>query len=276
MHGAGWLCPHAWPTACCSVVKRRACGCRPFSACTAFCRVGLDNVIASDVKSSRELLEAGPFAYCDVQVGAVVCAGGWGSTQQGRGEAGGRDAGVSAEQGLTRQAASANEPFIAFPQPSRTTLTRLLLPGCPLLPPLLPPRSTLSPRYLTSPHAPAAAASTRLLLPGPRQHGACGAGGRRHAHCAPRLPTIRCAWLGCRVPAWGARCTLGGVRGPDMGGPWIKPAGSLGKRLCGRLCPSLQARTCMLARPCSPRAAFTHPPAHALPVCCFPNLCSNR
>lgn len=30
------------------------------------CRVGCDNVIASDVRSSRRLLESGPFSYCDV------------------------------------------------------------------------------------------------------------------------------------------------------------------------------------------------------------------
>lgn len=35
-------------------------------------RVGVDNVIASDVRTSRKLLEGGPFYYCDVQVG------GWG------------------------------------------------------------------------------------------------------------------------------------------------------------------------------------------------------
>lgn len=30
------------------------------------CRVGADSVIASDVRSSRRLLESGPFSYCDV------------------------------------------------------------------------------------------------------------------------------------------------------------------------------------------------------------------
>lgn len=29
-------------------------------------KVGVDNVIASDVRTSRRLLESGPFSYCDV------------------------------------------------------------------------------------------------------------------------------------------------------------------------------------------------------------------
>jgi hypothetical protein len=37
--------------------------------CTGRCccsRVGVDSVIASDVRTSRRLLESGPFSYCDV------------------------------------------------------------------------------------------------------------------------------------------------------------------------------------------------------------------
>lgn len=36
-----------------------------FTLCWA-CRVGVDNVVASDVRTSRRLLESGPFSYCDV------------------------------------------------------------------------------------------------------------------------------------------------------------------------------------------------------------------
>jgi hypothetical protein len=32
----------------------------------AVCRVGVDNVVASDVRTSRKLLDSGPFSYCDV------------------------------------------------------------------------------------------------------------------------------------------------------------------------------------------------------------------
>jgi UDP-glucose 4-epimerase len=31
------------------------------------CSLGTDNVVASDVRTSRKMLESGPFHYCDVQ-----------------------------------------------------------------------------------------------------------------------------------------------------------------------------------------------------------------
>jgi hypothetical protein len=51
------------------------CGKARHDVLLAGCRVGVDNVVASDVRTSRKLLDSGPFSYCDVldKVGHAQC-----------------------------------------------------------------------------------------------------------------------------------------------------------------------------------------------------------